>query len=209
MEYCQRQRFINEEPAHRVSLDAFYIDKFEVTQGEYKECVRAGSCKDNKKYDGFTGDRQPVVGVTWNQAKAYCEWAGKRLPTEAEWEKAARGTDGRMYPWGNQKASCELANYDDCKMEKTWPVGTKPDGASPYGALDMAGNVWEWVADWYEENYYSHSPNKNPTGSASGSGRVLRGGSWFDYPGSLHASNRVTGGPDLEYFYGGFRCSGD
>ena len=104
----------DEKPYHQVYLDAFYIDKFEVTQGDYDQCVSAGKCRDNKKYDGFTGDRQPVVGVDWNDAKNYCEWAGKSLPTEAEWEKAARGTDGRKYPWGNQTIGCSRANYGDC-----------------------------------------------------------------------------------------------
>ena len=144
-----------------------------VTQAEYNECVSSGKCSANQKYDGFTGDRQPVVGVNWNDARTYCEWAGKRLPTEAEWEKAARGTDGRIYPWGNT-IDPTRANYADSGIGKTSKVGSYPSGASPYGALDMAGNAWEWVADWHDKNYYRNSPSKNPQGPDSGKYRVLR-----------------------------------
>jgi formylglycine-generating enzyme required for sulfatase activity len=223
---CNRKWFADEEQEHQVYLEAYYIDKYEVTQGEYDECVQAGRCKENYKSAGLTGDRQPVVGVTWDQAKAYCEWAGKRLPTEAEWEKAARGTDGRMYPWGSQIVSCKLANYDLCKtswvpsvtllagknysmMGKTWPVGSKPAGASPYGALDMAGNVREWVMAWPDDKHYSNSPNKNPTDPASPT-RMLRGGGCLSKPLDLRAYRRVWiggttfRGPDI-----GFRCAGD
>jgi formylglycine-generating enzyme required for sulfatase activity len=196
----------DEKPYHQVYLDAFYIDKFEVTQGEYDECVRAGQCKDNEKNSGFTGARQPVVGVDWNDAKNYCEWAGKRLPTEAEWEKAARGTDGRVYPWGNQTPSCSLTNLSECEG-KTWEVGSNTAGASPYGALDLAGNVWEWVADWYDGNYYSSSPSRNPTGPASGSLRGLRGGSWYLAPEFVRASLRLRHLPDGRYHGYGFRCA--
>jgi len=203
----------DEKPFHKVYLDAYYIDKFEVTQGEYSECVRAGKrksgCQDNSKYDGFTGERQPVVGVTWDQAKSYCEWAGKHLPTEAQWEKAARGTDGRKYPWGNQTISCSLANYSDCKKGKTVEVGGYASGASPYGALDMMGNVWEWVADWYDKEYYSSSPERNPTGASSGTYRVLRGGSWFSNARFARASYRYFYGPTYQYGGIGFRCVGD
>jgi len=202
-----------EKPYHRVYLDVFYIDQYEVTQGEYNECVRAEGCRENAKHGGFTGDRQPVVGVTWDQAKAYCEWAGKRLPSEAEWEKAARGTDGREYPWGNQIASCNYAIMVDgghgCKKVKTWEIGSKPAGVSPYGALDMAGNVWEWVADWYDGKYYSNSPSRNPSGPSSGTLRVSRGGSW-DYDARfLRASIRNRHDPTSQGCMIGFRCAGD
>ena len=135
----------------------------------------------------------PVVHITWNDANTYCEWAGRRLPSEAEWEKAARGTDGRIFPWGNQPPTGELANFADKYLvsvvgwanpneedgyELASPVGNYPKGASPFGALDMAGNVWEWAADWYDQNYYGISPVRNPTGPSTGDGHVVRGGSW-------------------------------
>ena len=212
---------IDEKPYHKIYLDAFYIDKYEVTQEEYKECVRAGACRGNEKYDGFTGDRQPVVGVDWNDAKAYCEWAGKRLPTEAEWEKATRGTDGRIYPWGNAFEGSRLNFCDkNCSFgwkdenvndgyAKTAPVGTYLSGASPYGALDMAGNVWEWVADWYGKEYYWSSPDRNPRGPTSGTIRVLHGGGWFFRARGARSSNRYGSGPGLRDSYRGFRCARD
>jgi formylglycine-generating enzyme required for sulfatase activity len=190
-----------EKSVHRVYLDEFYIDKYEVTNEQYGQCVSAGPCSPNSKYDGFTDPRQPVVGVDWNQATTYCSWAGKRLPTEAEWEKAARGTDGRTYPWG-EGIDCSRANYGDCKHGKTKPVGSYPSGASPYGAMDMAGNVWEWVADWYDANYYQSSPNRNPTGQY----RVLRGGSWdFNFR-NVRTSLRFWVNPTYRYLSFGFRC---
>ena len=198
----------NEKPYHKVYLDAFCSDKFEVTQGDYDPCVSAGKCRDNNKYEGFTGNRQPVVGVDWNDAESYCEWAGKRLPTEAQWEKAARGTDGRKYPWGNQTISCSLANYLDCKKGKTVEVGGYASGASPYGALDMMGNVWEWAADLYDQGDYSSSPERNPTGASSGTYRVLRGGSWNSCVGCGRASHRGYDGPADRTFDLGFRCAG-
>ena len=212
----------DEKPYHQVYLDAFYMDKDEVTQGEYSRCVQAGKCRDNKKYDGFTGDRQPVVGVDWNDAKSYCEWVGKRLPTEARWEKAARGTDGRKYPWGNQfdgtklnfcDQNCEIKKWKDQSVDdgfaQTAPVGSYPNGASPYGTLDMAGNVWEWVADWYDKGYYSSSPERNPTGPSSGPGRVLRGGSWLGGAKGGRASLRRYGEPSAQNNTSiGFRCAG-
>jgi len=197
----------DEKPVHRVYLDEFYIDKYEVTNEQYTQCVEAGLCSPNGKYEGFTGPMQPVVGVGWNQASTYCSWAGKRLPTEAEWEKAARGTDGRSYPWG-EGIDCSKANYMDCKLEITKPVGSYPLGASPYGAMDMAGNVWEWCADRYGEKYYRKSPSRNPKGPSSGEYRVIRGGSFDYHPMNLRVSYRnwkhseFTGNE-----YGGFRCA--
>jgi len=197
-----------EKPYHKVKLDAYYIDKFEVTQGDYDQCVSAGKCMDNKKYDGFTSPRQPVVGVNWNDAQNYCEWAGKRLPTEAQWEKAARGTDGRKYSWGNQTISCSLCNYSDCKKGKTTEVGGYPSGASPYGALDMMGNAWEWVSDWSDKGYYASSPERNPTGANIGTARVLRGGCWSYDAGIVRASQRLYSEPSNQGNTLGFRCVG-
>ena len=204
----------DEKPYHEVQLSAYYIDKTEVTQGAYKKCVDAGVCSDpGCNWNPSGTPNRPVVCVDWNDAIAYCTWAGKRLPTEAEWEKAARGTDGRKYPWGNQTATCEYAvMYDGsdygCGTGSTWDVCSKsPAGDSPYGLCDMAGNVWEWVSDWYGSDYYSNSPASNPTGPVSGSGRVRRGGS-FDYDDvNLRASNRDGYYPSVYYVNLGFRCS--
>ena len=214
----------SEKPYHEVQLSAYYIDKTEVTQGAYKKCVDAGMCgvPGCDWYPSGTPNR-PVVCVDWNDAIAYCTWAGKRLPTEAEWEKAARGTDGRKYPWGNQTATCEYAvMYDGgtgCGTGSTWDVcGKSPAGDSPYGLCDMAGNVWEWVSDWYGSDYYSNSPSSNPTGPDSGSYRVVRGGG-FDFSGdylrassrgydaSLRASIRLDDDPSAGDGDLGFRCS--
>jgi len=218
---CKRDLFTNEEPVHKVYLDAYLIDKYEVTQGEYDKCLAAGKCRANEKYDGFTGPRQPVVGVSWEDARSYCSWAKKRLPTEAEWEKAARGADKRMYPWGNEfdgkKANFCDRNFAPNGVGKDWddgykftaPVGSYPSGASPYGVLDMAGNAREWVADWFQEDYYSHSPARNPHGPDTGTSRVLRGGSWITNPYDLRVSGRYWTVPVLRLDDFGFRCAGD
>jgi formylglycine-generating enzyme required for sulfatase activity len=203
----------DEKPYHKVYLDAYYIDRHEVTVAEYRKCVEAGKCTPPAIGDycnwGKTGrENHPVNCVDWYQADAYCRWAGKRLPTEAEWEKAARGTDGRIYPWGNEfdcKKSCN--SVSPCKNESTCAVGSHPDDKSPYGVMDMAGNVWEWVSDWYDENSYSSSPSGNPTGPSSGELRVLRGGAWwFKFQGHLRVSSRFKLGPQSWYVDGGFRC---
>jgi formylglycine-generating enzyme required for sulfatase activity len=207
---CSRDWFINEEPAHQVDLDAFYMDKFEVTNARYKACVDAGVCTppqdtnsytrssyyDNSQYNNF-----PVINVDWNQAKTYCEWRGARLPSEAEWEKAARGTDGRTYPWG-EGIDCDKANYSGCKGDTT-EVGSYADGKSPYGLYDMAGNVWEWVSDWYDA-YPGNTISNSDYGTKY---RVLRGGSWYDSEYVLRTSYRGRDTPDVINLYVGFRCA--
>jgi len=180
----------DESPEHTVYLDAYWIYKHEVTNVQYRDCIEAGECAGD--LSRYPEDDDPAVYIDWYEANDYCEWAGGQLPTEAEWEKAARGTDGRTYPWGEASPSCNLAQFRDCSGQ-TVPVGSFPAGASPYGALDMAGNVWEWVADWYDAGYYENSPDANPTGPASGTYRVFRGGSWFYYVRNLRSSLRGGG----------------
>jgi len=198
----------DEQPVHTVYLDAFYIDKTEVTNAQYRKCVEAGACdapSDTIYYDDGNYAQRPVVFVNWYQADDYCRWAGKRLPSEAEWEKAARGTDGRTYPWG-EGIDCDHAQYYGCGGG-TVPVGSRPKGASPYGVLDMAGNVWEWVADWYGKDYYSRSPGRNPSGSDSGEYRVLRGGSWSSEAYVVRSAYRHWNDPGSRGSGVGFRCA--
>ncbi len=205
----------NEMPAHKVYLDAFYIDKFEVTVDEYELCVKVKKCKKQRTAIGpctyGKPGKYPVNCVSWNQAKNYCAFAEKRLPTEAEWEKAARGTDGRMYPWGNEKPDCSLAVFNDgegngCGKNYPWPVGSKPKGASPYGAMDMAGNVWEWTADRYGDEYYKYSPAKNPKGPG-GKERVPRGGGWDSPPENMRPTTRRGRSPNWVNRSYGIRCA--
>jgi formylglycine-generating enzyme required for sulfatase activity len=195
-----------EKPAHTVTLDAFWIDKTEVTNGQYRQCVAAGACEEPSCWGNgdLNAADQPVVCITWEDAQAYAVWAGGRLPTEAEWEKAARGTDGRLYPWGDDAPDCRAANHKGC-VGRTATVGSYPDGASPYGALDMAGNVWEWVADRYDEVYYSAEPTDNPQGPDAGERRVTRGGS-FDMSGyRLRTAYRTGNLPAYSNWDVGFR----
>jgi formylglycine-generating enzyme required for sulfatase activity len=199
----------NEKPYHKVYLDAYLIDKFDVTQADYNECVDSKTCKANKKEKGLTDNRQPVVNVRWAEANTYCQWAGKRLPTEAEWEKAARGTDGRVYPWGGGANNIDISktNFAASNIGTTTPVGNYPSGASPDGVMDIAGNVWQWLADWYDKNYYHSSADRNPKGPESGKSRVLRGGSWYDEASSLRTSYRFDAAPDRADNIIGFRCA--
>jgi formylglycine-generating enzyme required for sulfatase activity len=205
------------EPVHTVYLDEYWIDQTEVTNGMFEKCVIAGACQppilsSSSFRSSYFGNSQfadyPVIYISWNDASAYCVWMGSRLPSEAEWEKAARGTDERTYPWGDTPPSCSLANYQGCAND-TVAVGSYPAGASPYGALDMAGNVWEFVNDWYGETYYSQSPVSNPQGPTSGDGNyvVLRGGSWNVSKTFLRSAYRLDDGPGNQYPVFGFRCS--
>jgi formylglycine-generating enzyme required for sulfatase activity len=203
---CNREWFAGEQPQHSVYLDAYWIDRTEVTNAQYRQCVEAGACEEPGCWENnyLNAPEQPVVCVSWYDARDYAAWVGGRLPTEAEWEKAARGTDGRIYPWGNNPPDCQKANYSGCAGNPL-PVGSHPDGASPYGALDMAGNVWEWVADRYYEHYYRfESPFRNPQGPESGDDRVLRGGA-LDGQWSVRCAYRDRRYPPYWFNVYGFR----
>ena len=202
----------DEQPPHQVFLSAYYIDQFEVTIGLYRRCVEADACEEpayapNCSWDKEIEDTHPINCVNRQHALDYCAWAGLRLPTEAEWEKAARGTDGRIYPWGYELEGDE-ANFRFI-AGATEPVGSRPAGVSPYGAHDMAGNVWEWVSDWYGDTYYAESPRDNPQGPLRGEFGVLRGGSWWFEKESLPAANREAYLPQLTDIDIGFRCARD
>ena len=181
--YRRPSRFTNEQPQHIVYLDAFYIDKYEVTNAQYRRFLDETGCTPPPYWndDLYNQPEQAVMAVTWEDAAEYAKWAGKRLPTEAEWEKAARGTDGRTWPWGNQWDPTMLNANDVGAVDGyvyTAPVGSYPQGVSPYGVHDMAGNLWEWTTDWYDSDYYKYSPKVNPKGPVSGENHVARGGSW-------------------------------
>jgi formylglycine-generating enzyme required for sulfatase activity len=209
----------DESPAHRPMIRPFRIDRHEVTNQRYRRCVEAGACtapistasKTRRRYfDGARYDEFPVVNVTWYQAQAFCRWDGGRLPTEAEWEKAARGVrDRRVYPWGDRRPDCSLANFggpDGCGGD-TAEVGARPAGRSPYGAHDMAGNVWEWVSDWYDSAFYRRSPSRDPRGPRWGSFKVMRGGCFDTAPDGLRVSCRNHDLPTSAQPNVGFRCA--
>lgn len=199
----------NRSPEHEVYLDGYWIDKYEVNNGQYRKCVDVGECEppgDFQKYSNTNYIKHPVVEVSWYDAQAYCQWAGRRLPTEAEWEKAARGIDNRIYPWGNEIPTDNLTNNSN-NVGNTTEVGSYLGGASPYGAMDMAGNVWEWVADWYHDDYYSLSTIDNPQGPTNGEFRVLRGGSWYYDSNAIQTFFRVMERPDMSIYLIGFRCA--
>jgi formylglycine-generating enzyme required for sulfatase activity len=203
----------DENPQHTVYLDAYWVDQTEVTNAMYARCVQAGYCQPpgdmvSSTRKTYYGDAEyagyPALFISWHGAQTYCQWANRRLLTEAEWEKAARGTDARIYPWGDG-VDCTLANTLDC-VGDTDQAGARLSGASPYGALDMAGNIWEWTADYYAEDYYKSSPAQNPAGPATGDGRVLRGGSWDLEARFSRTTQRMLFPPAVTGVVFGIRC---
>lgn len=201
----------NETPLASINISTFYMDTTEVTQLAYKQCMDAGQCSAPDSAGGFDPTNKatyPVGGVDWSQAVAYCTWKGKRLPTEAEWQKASRGTDGRTYPWGNIAPSCTLAHYLDCPLGNTQAiaVGSKA-GDSPNGLKDMAGNIIEWTNDWYSNSYYQTSPTSDPQGPTSGMYKVLGGGGFGYGTAYLRSANRYFATPATKLAQFGFRCA--
>ena len=218
----------SEKPAHSVYLDAYYIDKYEVTNAAFAEFLNemgnqiegvAGKAHWVEAVDPDLHIHQvdgiwradpgradhPINEVTWFGARAFCEWRGGALPTEAQWEKAARGVDGRTYPWGEQEPTCEMANFVGCFYDSV-PVDSYPEWVSPYGAFNMAGNVHEWTNDWYNPEYYANSPYENPPGPESGDYKIFRGASWFNGSYQLRTTYRYPKLPVLTYKANGFRC---
>lgn len=198
----------DEKPQHKVYVDAFWIDETEVTNGMYNKCLDANVCTlpilPSEAF--FQEANQPVQGLAWTQAVDYCEFVERRLPTEAEWEKAARGTDARLFPWGNTLIlDADTANYDFL-FNQFMDVGSFPAGASPYGVMDMAGNVWEWTSDWYSEDYYVNSPYENPTGPEIGNIKSIRGGAWNTVLRAIRVTNRHWAFPVRDDILG-FRCA--
>ena len=226
---CDPNNYMNQEPAHQVYLGDYYIDRTEVTNVSYARCVVDGACTSPITVTSFTRSSYygnpdfadyPVISVDWEQAAAYCVWRGAELPTEAQWEKAARGTDGRLYPWGNSFDGTK-ANFCDQNCPNAWaykdwndgaadtaPVGSYPAGASVYDVMDLAGNVWELVRDWYSGSYYnSQKVWSNPFGPSTGESRVLRGGGWNGHGHVMLVASRYKIAPSSSSFQVGFRCA--
>jgi formylglycine-generating enzyme required for sulfatase activity len=219
----------DEEPVHEVFLDTFWIDKYEVSSKQFAEFLNAhpydstryfepGSAVTIEKKDDFFQprpglERLPANRVSWYGADAYCRWVGKRLPTEAQWEKAARGNDQRMFPWGNEWPENTRVTFRrkfaTLGFSVLEPVDALPEGKSPYGAHHMAGNVWEWVADWYDSGYYEESPSGNPQGPTSGISKTLRGGNWYYKAYYMRTTYRFNERPDVFKVWQGFRCARD
>lgn len=216
---CQEDMFLDELPSRRTWVSAYGIDRYEVTHARYRRCVLAGACAPSRIPDDdprVGRPEHPVAGITWSEARAFCSFAGGRLPTEAEWERAARGSGERRFPWGRQY-NPRLANHGQPGRRTDGidghrhasPVGTYRDGRSPYGLFDAAGNVWEWTADLYDPEAYALEGRIDPRGPASGGERVIRGGSWRSPPHTLRVTWRDSLGqgfsaPDL-----GVRCAYD
>jgi formylglycine-generating enzyme required for sulfatase activity len=203
----------DEQPVHQVYVNAFLMDVHQVSVKHYARFLEATHHEVPPDWSIMNRPQhqdRPVANVDWAEAAAYCTWAGKRLPTEAEWEKAARGTDGRIYPWGNElPTQARATSGKEIWSSHTAPssVGMLEEGKSPYGIYDMSGNVWEWVSDWYDQDYYKNSPSKNPTGPSTGEAKVIRGGSWGSGPKDLRAANREVHVPSFRGFGTGFRCA--
>ena len=221
----------DEKPLHEVILSSYQIDMYEVTVSDYALCVDVGGCdelsgsSDDCNWGKPGREQHPINCVDWSQARAYCQWlgAGFDLPTEAQWEKASRGgceynggraacqSGMRTHPWGEGAPTCDLAVFssggDGCGKGSTWAVGSKPKGASPYGAHDMSGNVWEWVLDWHDSGFYVKSPTNDPINFQVSSYRVIRGGSWVYPAGGLRAGNRFSYDPGYAVYDLGFRCA--
>jgi formylglycine-generating enzyme required for sulfatase activity len=221
---CRVTSYMDEFPDHPVELSAFWLDQTEVTNGQYRLCLEAGVCDPPKELGSFSRDSYfestefdgyPVINLTYVMAVDYCTWVGARLPTEAEWEYAARGPEGFLFPWGNEFDTTKL-NYCDssCKgvadpifndgFPDTAPVGVFPEGASWVGALDLSGNVREWVADWY--GYFPDEKVTDPQGPLEGDSWVSKGGSWYDAPYNLRSNNRGSNAKDYWRHKLGFRC---
>jgi formylglycine-generating enzyme required for sulfatase activity len=203
----------DEKPPRRVYVDAFEINQYEVTQHEYIEFVRATGHRSPfsrylKNIESFNDQNQPVIYVTWEDADAYCRWRGGRLPTEAEWEKAAKGSSESAWPWGSEPKPV-FANFlgAEDQIYYTAVVGSFEQDKSPFQIYDMAGNVREWVQDWYDEHYYKHAPGRNPKGPDQGEMKTLRGGSWNDSAVSGRTSARMKMFPDYRDTTVGFRCA--
>jgi len=222
-----RNAYPAEFPQRRIDLDAYEIDTYEVSALQFLRFVLATDRPPliDWRYDGGNFQESmmhhPVMHVTWYEAEAYCKWAGKRLPTEAEWEKAARGEDGRVYPWGNQPAGLSRSNFGRTGL--SGPVRDRPErlmlyppvisvdkyenAVSPYGVYQMAGNVSEWVADWYDAKYYSSGPDRNPPGPQHGTQKAFRGGGWIDSTPAVRAAQRNGADPNTKMNWLGFRCA--
>ena len=209
---------MSSKPAHRVDLKGYWIDRYEVTNSQYAECVAVRYCNEPHELssatrsDYFTNEAYadyPVIHVDWNQANAYCSWVGKRLPTEAEWEKAARGSGSYIYPWGNELPGILPMQVNQFETGDTVPVDSFPEGTSPYGVFNMAGNVWEWTADQFDRYYYGKSPSENPKSVTGGVDYVIRGYSWA-YPFTNYQITARSSNYVLNHTYDlGFRCAMD